>query len=123
MSYTVNRAFNYYLDSDASAAAHILPKPVDIVAVPDIKVYDGTTSTDKIPIEVPDLILPDYGIFYLEYDDKYIGIGKTLIPHGVIYDGNNGANYILTYVVNNEGEIEQALGIKEVPELVNLVVK
>ena len=32
-----------------------------------------------------------------------IGNGKTMYPFGDIVDGNNGNNYIITYVLNFEG--------------------
>jgi len=96
---------NYQVTIVDTANATIFPKPVDIVALQDIKVYDGSTSSNKVPIAVPELIIPDYGEYYQDYDDKNVGIGKTMIPGGKIYDGNNGNNYITEFVENHQGII------------------
>jgi hypothetical protein len=83
----------------------INPLALTVTAVTNTKAYDGTTSAAGIPTFAPALIAPDTPGFIEVYSDGNAGVGKTLIPSGLVADGNSGANYTYTYVNNTTGVI------------------
>jgi len=83
----------------------IIPKPITVTGVADIKVYDGNTSSDEIPVITPNLAFDDTGSFTQTYDTKNVGTGKTMTPAGHVNDGNNGLNYLVTLVSADLGII------------------
>jgi hypothetical protein len=51
------------------------------------------------------LAVGDISGFIQTYDNKNVGSGKTLTPSGGVLDGNNGANYDVTFFNNPNGVI------------------
>ena len=101
-------AANYTLaGTSGTATADIAQRDINVTAVTDTKVYDGTTSSDKTPIV--DALQAGDVVTYAGiqvYDNKNQGTGKTLTASGtVIDDGNSGDNYSVTYVADNTGII------------------
>ncbi len=101
-------AANYTLaETSGTATADIDQRDINVTAVTDTKIYDGTTSSDKTPIV--DALQAGDVVTYAGiqvYDNKNQGTGKTLTASGtVIDDGNSGDNYSVTYVADNTGII------------------
>ncbi|HTJ65285.1 MAG TPA: YDG domain-containing protein, partial [Alphaproteobacteria bacterium] len=82
----------------ATGTVIVTPLHITVQAVPDTKVYDGTTTSDGTPIVVDGKIVTgDTGDFAQHYGDKNAGNTVKLTPTGTVDDGNNGKNYIITY--------------------------
>lgn len=96
---------NYIVTIIDTTYANIFPRPVDIIGVPDIRVYDRTINSNDTPIAIPELIAPDYGVYSQIYDDKNVGTEKLMTPTGQIYDGNLGKNYIIRWIPKPVGTI------------------
>ncbi|MDP3359332.1 MAG: YDG domain-containing protein [Lutibacter sp.] len=105
-----NSGNNYAITYISNLTGVILVRPITITAVTDTKVYDGNTSSDKLP-NVPALQTGDaIGTAPTQvYDTELAGTGKTMTASGlVINDNNNGDNYAISYVTNTTGVITQA---------------
>jgi hypothetical protein len=101
-----NGGNNYSLAVVPQDNGEIDPSPLTVTAVPDTKVYDGTTSSAGIPIITSGtLVAGDTASFVQTFDTKNVGIGKTLTPAGMVNDGNGGNNYAVTFVNANAGTI------------------
>ncbi len=75
----------------------------------DTKTYDGSTSSSVVPsISTGTLAGSDAPSFTQSFDTAAVGTGKTLTPTGVVVDGNNGANYAVTFVTDSTGAITAA---------------
>ena len=86
----------------------ITQRPITVTAVTDSKTYDGTTSSDETPvISDGELAFEDEANFSQSFDTKDVGTDKTLTPAGSVEDGNDGANYLVTFVNDETGEITQ----------------
>ena len=97
-------AGNYSL-TQPTRQADITTKPITVTAVTNTKVYDGTTSAAATPTN-SGLAAGDSSNFTESYTTKHVGIGnKTLVPAGVVNDGNNGDNYSYTYTDFTTGSI------------------
>ncbi len=84
----------------------VTPAPLTITATTNTKTYDATTIAAAKPI-VTGLLGSDTVVDLREtYDTANVGTGKTLLPAGLIIDGNNGSNYVVTFVSNTTGEID-----------------
>lgn len=83
----------------------ITPRHLSVKAVPDDKVYDGTTLSDEEPLVEEPLAFRDSSRFTQSYGTKAAGISKTMIPSGMVYDGNDGKNYLVTFVDAHSGTI------------------
>ena len=103
-----NSGANYTVTFDTVSTGEITKKSINVTAQPDTKVYDGTTSSDVVPVVDPLETLDTVATPPTQsYDTKDKGTGKTLTPSGlVITDGNSGLNYNVTYVNDTTGVIE-----------------
>jgi hypothetical protein len=101
-------AANYQLGSTATTtAATITPRSITVSAVADTKVADGTTASTKTPlITVGSLATGDTAGFTQAFENALVGTNKTIIPAGIVNDGNNGQNYTVSFVPSTSGVIE-----------------
>jgi hypothetical protein len=112
ISITGEDAGNYKPGQEVvTATAKIRVKNINVTAIPDIKEYDGSIHSNKVPafeaLMTGDLVA---AAPVQVYDNKNAGTGKTLIPAGlVIADGNGGLNYTINYITNNMGVITAKL--------------
>jgi filamentous hemagglutinin family protein len=99
-------AYALFAGSGTSTAA-ITPAPLTVTAQTDTKAYDGTTNSAVLPlITAGTLQTGDTTTAFLQtFNNANAGAGKTLTPSGIVNDGNSGANYAYTFVVNNTGVI------------------
>lgn len=103
-------AGNYTLvTTSGTTSANIDARPITVAAVSDTKVYDGSVSSSAA-VTVPALqtgdILTSPGV--QAFTTASAGTGKTLTPSGTtIDDGNNGANYAITYQTVSTGVISK----------------
>ncbi len=87
---------------------NITQRTITVTAATDTKPYDGMNSATGIPTLsagtplAPGDIEP---VWTQTFDNRNVGIGKTLTPAGAIIDGNNGLNYAYTFVPNTSGTI------------------
>lgn len=93
-----NGGANYTVTYLASTAGEITPAPVTVTALPDQRVYDGTTGSAVTP-RVDGLLAGDALVSASQrFDSRNVGQGKTLTPFGlVVDDGNGGGNYTVTW--------------------------
>ena len=99
-------AANYVLTQPAGLTASIGPRPLTVMAMPNNKIYDGSTSSAATPtISSGALLGGDIANFSENYDNKNVGTGKTLTPFGAISDGNGGANYSVAFLSVADGTI------------------
>ncbi len=101
---------DYSVTYVTDATGVITTAPLNVTAITDIKVYDGTTGSSVLPV-VGTLQTGDAvtlaGI--LAFDTRNIGTEKVLTPSGtVINDGNGGANYTVNFVTDATGVINTA---------------
>jgi gliding motility-associated-like protein len=100
-------AKNNYRLNIFTATGTIIAKAINVTAQTETKVYDGTTTSGITPITGAlatgdDIATQPKQVF----DDRNVGTSKVLTPSGLlINDGNNGANYAVTYVNHNAGTI------------------
>ena len=109
-AYTVNDGdggANYTVSTATSTAGVINPAPLTLTATPNTKNYDGTTTATNTPIiTVGSLQTGDTSTTFTEaYTDPNVGTGKTIMPAGIVIDGNGGLNYNYTYSPNYNGVI------------------
>ena len=111
--YTINdgNGGNNYTIALASNATGVINKAsITIIASPNSKTYDSTTSAAAIPT-VAGLLSGDSVVGLSEsYTDINAGSGKTLSvnPGFTVNDGNNGNNYVVSLATNTAGVIFQA---------------
>jgi uncharacterized repeat protein (TIGR01451 family) len=92
-------ASNYTLaNTTASTTASITAKPITVTAVPDTKLYDGTTTSTGIPKVSAAAVAGDKSNFIQTFDSKVVGGKRKLTPSGSVTDGNTGKNYAVTFV-------------------------
>jgi len=107
----------YYALVDPTRTANITKLPITITAETDTKVYDGTTDSSGVPalsVGTP-LALSDVEPAWTQsFNNRKAGASKTLLPAGVVEDGNSGLNYAYNFV-SAAGEISQ------LPIIVNAV--
>ena len=98
---------NYTVTFAAVSTGEITKKPINVTAQPDTKTYDGTTSSDEVPVVDALETLDTVGTPPTQsYDTKDKGTDKTLTPSGlVINDGNGGNNYTIVPVTDITGVI------------------
>ena len=82
---------------------------IDVTADTDSKTYDGTTSSDGVPVIDPLMIDDEVSVVPTQvFDNKNAGSGKALIASGLIIDdGNGGNNYSVNYVNATTGNISE----------------
>lgn len=101
-----NSGNNYTVTFLAATNGIIEPTPITVTAAPDSKPYDGTTVSAAMPtITSGSLVSPDTAAWTQAFGNKTAGTGKTLIPAGLVADGNGGSNYAVTFVNNLDGLI------------------
>jgi len=90
-----------------SPGASITARPVSVTAATDSKTYDGTTSSAGTPTLTSGSIASgDSAPTWTQtFTTKHVGTGKTLVPAGVVSDGNSGNNYNVTFVNDTTGEV------------------
>lgn len=116
-------ANNYTLTNASFGVVNITPAPITISATNSVKVFDGTTSTTSCTT-CPSLTLV-FGTLFVNvsnsntqdtlsttsltynYDNRNVGdANKSLFASGyAITDGNNGANYTITFTPNTTSTI------------------
>ena len=102
-----NDGNNYAISYVPVATGNIDQLDIDVTAVTDSKTYDGSSSSDGVPVVDP-LMIGDVvsGIPAQVFDNKNAGSGKSLIASGVVInDGNGGSNYAVSYVNATTGSI------------------
>ena len=88
---------NYTLTNQTIPSV-ITPKPITVNAITNSRQYDGTTTAAAIPTN-SGVASGDTASFIETYSNKNFGSGnKTLVPSGVVTDGNGGDNYSYTFV-------------------------
>jgi len=102
-----NEGANYDVSYVNNVSGQITELPINVTAVADTKVYDGLTSSVGVPLVDPLMDDDDVATVPVQlFDNRNVGAGKTLTASGlVIDDGNGGANYIVSYVQVNTGEV------------------
>lgn len=106
-----NDGNNYTYTFVAVSSGTITALPVTVTAVTSTKVFDGNTSSSGVPTIAPALATGDTSNFTQTFDTATVGTGKTLTPAGTITDGNEGANYTITFVNNTTGSITETAPI------------
>lgn len=119
-------ASNYQLDAGTlGATANITRRPITVTAVTDSKVHDGTTASSKQPIIGGTIAPGDTAAFLQVFADAAPGTNKTINVTGMVQDGNNGQNYVVTPISVYTGIIEastsSAISATVTPE--NSIVK
>ena len=80
--------------------------PLTILAVKNVKRYDGTTAAAVIPKIISGILYgTDTANFIETYDTPDRGRRKTLTVSGIVNDGNGGNNYEYTFIDNHRGVI------------------
>ena len=105
-----NGGLNYAYTFVPDATGVITPLPITVTAVPDTKVYDGTTGSAEAPVLSPatPLAPADSAPMWTQnFDTPNAGTGKTLTPAGAVVDGNGGLNYAYTFSPDTTGVISQ----------------
>lgn len=88
-----------YVVTFATASGTILPLPLTVTAVTDSKVYNGTTASAGVPtITSGAIVSGDTAPIWTQTFDSANGGARSLIPAGVVSDGNGGNNYAITFV-------------------------
>ena len=104
-----NSGNNYAVTTVNDTTGSITARAITVKAVTNTKTYDGTTTAAAIPIiTTGSLNIGDTGNFIETYDTKNVGTGKTLTASGAVKDGNGGNNYVVTFLTDTTGEIDQA---------------
>ncbi|HRY52714.1 MAG TPA: right-handed parallel beta-helix repeat-containing protein [Candidatus Portnoybacteria bacterium] len=80
-------------------------KALTVTAEANKKTYDGDTVAAAIPVITGTLANSDTAGFIEAYSNANVGTGKTLVPSGIVNDGNDGNNYAVTFVNNTAGII------------------
>ncbi len=101
-----NSGNNYAVTFVTNTTGVITTRPITVTAVTDTKVFDGTTSSSKVPtITVGSLADSDTATWTQTFNTSDVGTGKILIPAGTVSDGNSGNNYTVTFVNDTTGVI------------------
>ena len=103
------QAANYNL-SQPTARASIAKRELVVMAVTDVKTYDGLTSSTKVPVlSSGSLASGDTAAWTQSFESATVGANKKLIASGVISDANGGNNYQLSFVEDETGVISEVL--------------
>ena len=101
-----NSGNNYSVSFVNNTTGVITARAITVTAATDSKIYDGTTASAGVPtITTGTLATGDTVVWTQTYNNKNVGIGKTLTPAGVVSDGNSGNNYSVSFVNNTTGVI------------------
>ena len=103
---TYTAAGTGFTGSTAATTQTVMALPITVAAVPYDKIYDGTTSAAAAPAIISgSLVSGDTAAFSEFFESKNVGIGRTLTAAGCVDDGNNGNNYVVTFVTDSSGAI------------------
>ncbi len=100
-----NGGANYNVQFVNNTSGAIGKTNLTVTAASNTKTYDGTTSAAATPALTGSIQTGDSATWTETYDTKNVGTGKTLTPAGTVADGNDGANYNVTFVNNTSGVI------------------
>ena len=89
----------------ANAAATITPKALTLMAMPDSKVYDGTTRSGVRPMSSPLGEGDSFDSLVQSFDSSAVGVRSLNVTGYSLNDGNGGNNYVVTTRVPNTGSI------------------
>ncbi|MEO7098770.1 MAG: MBG domain-containing protein [Luteolibacter sp.] len=104
-----DQAGNYTVTQPSGLTATITPRAVTVSAVTCTKVYDGSTAASSgAPLINPSLSPGDAWAYSQNFLTPNVSQGKEIIPSISIFDGNNGANYVVTLVSDYTGIITSA---------------
>ncbi len=98
---------NNYSYTFVTAAGTINPKAITVTAATDTKTYDGTTTSIGVPsITAGSLATGDATTNFAQVFSSRNAGPESLVPGGIVNDGNGGDNYSYTFV-NAAGTINQ----------------
>ncbi len=101
-----NGGNNYSVTFANANVGTITARAITVKAVTDSRTYDGTTASAVTPtISVGTLASGDTAGFSQAFNNRNVGVSKTLTPSGAVNDGNSGANYSVTYSTVTTGSI------------------
>ena len=104
-----NGGNNYSYNFVPDVTGEIIVRAITVTALPDTKIYDGTTASSVAPNINPALVGTDTSGFVQTFDTADVGINKILTPSGTVNDGNSGLNYSITFAAPiTTGVINQA---------------
>ena len=90
---------NNYTYTFVTASGTITPLAITVTAATDTKTYDGTTTSAGIPSSsTGSLATGDTTTDFTQVFDSPDAGSRSLIPSGVVNDGNGGNNYTYTFV-------------------------
>ncbi len=82
-----------------TAAGTINQLAITVTAATDTKTYDGTTASSGVPtITAGSLATGDTTTSFTQVFDSRNAGPESLVPSGIVDDGNGGANYSYTFV-------------------------
>ena len=91
------------------ASANITPAPLTIIATPNTKTYNSTTTAAALPNVIGVLTADTVAGLAEVYTNGNAGGSKTLsVSAYTINDGNGGNNYKVATVINTSGQINPA---------------
>ncbi|WP_246038936.1 beta strand repeat-containing protein [Peristeroidobacter soli] len=97
---------NNYSVSYVTASGTITPRAITVAAQADVKGYDGTTASNATPIITSgSLVSGDSATWWQAFENAEAGSDKSLRAGGTIVDGNDGGNYLITFVDYPNGAI------------------
>ena len=102
---------NYSVAQPTGLTAAITARLITVTAATGTKPYDGLNTSTGLPtITVGTLAIGDTAPIWTQtYDNKNVGINKTLTPAGTVVDGNAGLNYTVTFTPVATGSITARL--------------
>jgi hemin uptake protein HemP len=101
-----NSGANYAVTFVNDTTGVITARPITVTAATNTKTSDGATGAAATPtITSGTLVGGDTASFSETYANRNAATGKTLIPAGLVVDGNGGNNYAVTFVNNTTGVI------------------
>ena len=110
-----DQAGNYIIGTINTTTGNVNPRPITITAVTGNKIYNGTPSSNGVPmitntgtLTTGPIMGTDVANFAQTFDNRNVGTGKTLTPSGAVSDGNpilGGSNYAVTFATVSTGVI------------------
>ena len=101
-----NAGANYAVTFVSVTTGVITGRAITVTATSETKTYDAPASTAAIPtITTGTLASGDTAAFTQTFDNANVSTPKTLTPAGTVIDGNNGANYTITFATDTTGVI------------------
>ena len=107
-------AANYTLTSVVNATASISPKPIDPVIKANSKTYDGLTTATLSSQTLDGVISPDVVTLVVgaaNFDDKNVGLDKTVTATMLSLGGTDAGNYSLSATTTTAKADITALGL------------